>query len=1086
MGNVTEYEYDYQNEPLYGTAIGNLMKIKYPAVPVDGETVLRHPVVEFTYNSSGQVTSITSEKWFDAGSTPAGTVITYDYYNDPASVDNFGRLHNVTVDSAGTGNLSITTEYAYDSLGNANVVSVDTGDLNISTDYLYSELNKLIKVTAPKLLSETSGYITQMSYTKNKKLKQVQSQHGAVFGDADDQIVKYEEYTILDKIQKLTDSLGNSTNYLYDYNDKLKTVTDAESKETDYVYNERGLLDSVTDAEGATTQYRYDKNGNLKELEDAKNQVTTYDYDGFGRLETVTYPQNEATVNTTEKFGYNKNGNLISRETRAGDFIYFQYDAMNRQTSKAVYAAGDTDVVTIDNGAAAGNWTSSTSGSGFYGTDYLTTTTSDTYTFDTPVALNGKYMILMTWPQGADDDVTVTIYNTAGDSVTIDQTANYGKWNVLGTYEFNVAQDAGVIDISGQSGLSTIADAVRLVPADTYSYDIGGRVTEVDDFDFADPTEFDTSTDRLGRVKQVQDQYGKTVDYDYDNLSRRTSLVYPDNNTELTYGYDEMSRLTDIYYDNGTTTVRMASYEYDRLSRRIHSKFYEYATNYYLSEAVYYYQKNATTGHEVGNRLEGISNIIFGQVLSSDYTYDKVGNRLTESWDGGTTDERTYLYDNVYRLTDVDYAGGGSIDYHDDLGSGEEYFDLLGNWQWQVIDGGTPKQYSTGTNELNQYTIADEKYYYYDDNGNMKGIDSDGLDIPANGYDIATYNHDPENRLVEVKGSAGTVIATYAYDYAGRRISKTVSGVTTRYVYDGARVIAEYDDHVTTGTFALVRKFIYGPGIDEPVCMINVDTGGNETLYFYHYDGLGSVIALSNDSGTIVQQYTYDPFGITTITTTTGYTTPNNPYMYTARRYDPESELYYYRARYYKPELGRFLQPDPKGYADGMNIYTYCGNNPTNYIDPWGLEKQNFWTDDGYINPSQIKDGIVNLTDEVIQQEMRRFREDPDYWPRDLIHMKVADTRFKGYEGKRLKFTYNEEYYTAEEVNYIGVGMGAYYNRIPFPSSLANLWNLQYGHLATPGERFWMRYGYRYQRANTCRKPLKLFIPVMNTFITIR
>jgi len=130
-----------------------------------------------------------------------------------------------------------------------------------------------------------------------------------------------------------------------------------------------------------------------------------------------------------------------------------------------------------------------------------------------------------------------------------------------------------------------------------------------------------------------------------------------------------------------------------------------------------------------------------------------------------------------------------------------------------------------------------------------------------------------------------------------------------------------------------------------------VDVAGGNVVYYYHYDGLGSVAALSNTSGDIVERYQYDVFGRCTVHTSAGAdgvwmtsddTTDTklvvgNPYMFTGRRYDSESGLYYYRARYYNPEIGRFLQPDPIGYAGGLNLYGYCGNNPINRTDPRGL-----------------------------------------------------------------------------------------------------------------------------------------------------
>jgi RHS repeat-associated protein len=164
----------------------------------------------------------------------------------------------------------------------------------------------------------------------------------------------------------------------------------------------------------------------------------------------------------------------------------------------------------------------------------------------------------------------------------------------------------------------------------------------------------------------------------------------------------------------------------------------------------------------------------------------------------------------------------------------------------------------------------------------------------------------------------------YKQDVAGRRVEKQVDGYSTRYVYDGDQVIAEYD-----GNNNLLRKYIYGPGIDQPVCMIDV---ADAKTYYYHYDALGSVVALSDGSGNTVKTYEYSVYGEVSASDAN----IPNPYMFTGRRYDLEIGLYYYRARYYNPYMGRFLQTDPVGYKSSMNLYAYCKNNPLNYVDPLG------------------------------------------------------------------------------------------------------------------------------------------------------
>ncbi|MCP4913321.1 MAG: hypothetical protein GY909_09385 [Oligoflexia bacterium] len=358
------------------------------------------------------------------------------------------------------------------------------------------------------------------------------------------------------------------------------------------------------------------------------------------------------------------------------------------------------------------------------------------------------------------------------------------------------------------------------------------------------------------------------------------------------FKYDKLGRRLSLAMGNGITT----SYEYDSASR--------------LTKMVH-----ADTIKDVA---------IFG------YRYDKNGNRtqMTTSRDGLTnlTGVIDYEYDDINQLTSATNPLQGQ--------AAESFvYDLLGN-KLRGTGDTTDSVY-----DLNNKLLENQNYDFgYDDSGNLTSK------IHKISGETTAYFWSDENELLRIEkrsslSAPANHVVEYKYDLLGRRIEKNINGTIERYIYDNEDIIAIYD-----GNGDLKTQFIHGPGIDEPLAMIQ-----DGQTYFYHTDGLGSVIALSNEAGIVQQHYVYDSFGNVSVFDGAGtqYSVEDQPikniYGYTSRELDSESDLYYYRARYYNPSSGRFVSEDPIGFESRTaNFYKYGANQPINNVDfsgegPWSF-----------------------------------------------------------------------------------------------------------------------------------------------------
>jgi len=685
--------------------------------------------------------------------------------------------------------------------------------------------------------------------------------------------------------------------------------SDSTAPQTIISYRTDGQIGSITDPLGRIVTYSYDASGILTSVTDLNNIVSSFsNFDGFGLAQNVTLTGNDGSTTRTTSLSYNNLAQLIqvtqgSTTPLLTEFDYdgignrisavdaeqnetsFEYDSSGHTIKISnILDPGETEERSVDTLLSyGGSGCPSCSGSSNKLTA-LTDAKGQTTLFN--------YDLLGRLTQETDAELNSLSYTYYADGRPKQKfLGEPDTGTLLLTYEYTVA---GKLEFKKDAANNTLA---------SYSYYVDGRLQSATTPD----SSYSLSYYDNGWLKSV-DNGTYIIEYQYDNIGRRELVEIKQSDTVLQsidYIYDATTQeLTDIVSDQvGTFT-----FGYDAFGRRSSLNFPNGVVGSY--------------SYDAANNMDWLTDITFtdgvggSNILSVSYPqHDKVGNRMQRSEDGTTT---SYSYDDLYRVTNATTGLSAENFTYDDVGNRES--------------GPTVKDtadVSYEHNAANQMLKGRKFSYDYDDQGNQTHRYLNATKTKYWQYHWTVENQLQQAQLIKNGQTIRTV--NVKYDAFGRRIEKQVTQnaitTTTSYIYDGEDIVLQLEND---GTDTIITHYLHGPGIDEPLAQST-----NGQTYCYHADGLGSIVAMTNSSKNIVQRYSYDTYGMLTGILNHELT---NSYTYTGREWDRELGLYYYRARYYDPMEGRFIGKDPIGFAGGdVNLYGYVGNQPVDWIDPWGL-----------------------------------------------------------------------------------------------------------------------------------------------------
>jgi RHS repeat-associated protein len=682
---------------------------------------------------------------------------------------------------------------------------------------------------------------------------------------------------------------------------RAKSQTNPNGKKVYFEYNLRGEIVRTWGDATYPMEYVFDAYGQQTEL---------HTYRGGKGWQLANFPVSAAgTVDVTKWIYHEPTGVLNKKEDALGRQVVYGYDAANRLQNRrwARTDAGGNPLQTVyAYNANTGEMNT---------IDYSDATPDVTMTFDrggrTSTVTDAAGSHVMTYnPRGemAGDAVTGGILDGVNVASGFDEflrrnqlQATSGANTLINqTYGYDASSRLETVSSNGQTATYGYYPTSGLLKTTTFT---GG-------------TNINRVYDSMGRMQSITNTpavgTAQSYTYTYNNLNQRTRTTREDG-SYWSYIYNERGELASgkkYWSDNAAVSGQQFEFGYDNIGNR---------------------QASKNGGDASGNNLR-----------TSNYTANSLNQYSQRTVPGavdvlGTSDAAATVTVNNQQTYRKGSYFQTVLNFDNSTNPVSSAVNVVGVKQNAGANGEDAVEQKTGS----VYLPAATETYSYDLDGNLL---TDGR---------WQYVWDAENRLSSMMALSNVPASAkkkleFAYDGTGRRIQKKVYSwntsasnyqlqSTTKFVYDGWNLIAELD-----GNNALAKSYVWGQDISGSL----QKTGGIGGLLFIYqgtntyqtgYDGNGNLTLLVKTiDGKGAAFYDYNPFGETL--QENGADSQINPFRFSTKYTDSETNLIYYGYRYYNPQTGRWISRDPIEEAGGVNLYAFTGNNLVDFLDVLGRD----------------------------------------------------------------------------------------------------------------------------------------------------